>query len=68
MIIEQEKILPCAYYGEAMGCLDENNDLCSIFFGEKLRNVRQKKMQSTFDHRCYNCPILGKLLPTEIER
>lgn len=66
MIIDQEKILPCSYYSDAMGYLDENNTLFSIFFSEKFQKVRQKKMQSRFDHNCLNCPIKANLLPTDI--
>jgi molybdenum cofactor biosynthesis enzyme MoaA len=68
MIIDQEKILPCSYYCTAMGHLDENNSLYSIFFNEKYQKVRQKKMQSRFDHNCLNCPIKMNQLPTDIVR
>jgi MoaA/NifB/PqqE/SkfB family radical SAM enzyme len=68
MIIDQEKILPCSYYNEAMGMLDENNTLYSIFFGEKYQKVRKKMLLSQFDRSCHNCPIKLNLLPTEIVR
>jgi len=66
MIIDQEKILPCSWYNDSMGVLDENNTLYSIFFGEKFQKIRRKKMLSRFDHNCLNCPIKLNLLPTEV--
>ena len=68
MIIEQKKILPCSFYNDSMGNLDESNTLYSIFFNEKFRNVRKKKILSRFDHNCMNCPIKSNLLPTEIAK
>ncbi len=66
MIHEQDKIMPCSYYGGIMGNIDEDNTLYSIFFNEKYRKVRRKKMQSSFDFNCVACPIKSNLLPTDI--
>jgi MoaA/NifB/PqqE/SkfB family radical SAM enzyme len=66
MIVDQNKILPCSFYNEAMGFLDDENTLYSIFFNEKFKKVRQRKMHSRFDHNCLNCPIKSNLLPTEV--
>jgi len=66
MIYEQDKIMPCSYYGGIMGNIDENNTLYSIFFNEKYRKVRRKKMHSSFDFNCVSCPIKSNLLPTDI--
>ncbi len=68
MIVDQQKILPCSYYNDSMGNLDEDNTLYSIFFNEKFRKVRQRKLLSRVDHNCMNCPIMMNLLPTEIVR
>ncbi len=65
MIIDQQKILPCSYYYDSMGTLDENTSLHDIFFNDAFTHVRQKKMQSRFDYNCVNCPIKLNLLPTE---
>jgi MoaA/NifB/PqqE/SkfB family radical SAM enzyme len=66
MIIDQEKILPCSWYSGYMGTIDEENTLYSIFHNEKFSKLRQKKLHSTFDHNCLNCPIRQNLLPTEV--
>ena len=69
MIVDEQKILPCSYYNDSMGNLDEDNTLYSIFFNEKFRKVpRQRKLLSRVDHNCMNCPIMINLLPTEIVR
>jgi len=68
MIVDQEKILPCSYYSDPMGTLDEENTLYSIFFNDKFKKVRQRKMNSRFDHNCLNCPIKLNLLPEELAR
>jgi len=68
MIIDQEKILPCAYYSTPMGYLDEENTLYSIFLNDKYKKVRQRKMHARFDHNCLNCPIKMNLLPEEVAR
>ncbi|MEI6851861.1 MAG: radical SAM protein [Bacteroidota bacterium] len=67
MIIDQQKILPCSWYNDSMGSLDEEHTLYSIFRNEKFSKVRQKKLQSTYDHNCRNCPINLNLLPTKVE-
>jgi molybdenum cofactor biosynthesis enzyme MoaA len=67
MINGQVKILPCSYYGEIMGTLDEENTLYSIFFSEKFSRVRQKKLQAGYDVKCHGCPIKSNLLPTKVE-
>ncbi len=66
MIIDQEKILPCSYYNDSMGKLDDNNTLHSIFFNEKYQKVRRNKILNRFDLYCNNCPIISNLLPTDI--
>jgi MoaA/NifB/PqqE/SkfB family radical SAM enzyme len=66
MIVEQQKVFPCSYYGDLMGNLDNNEDMSGIFFNEKFQNVRRKKLFSRFDFNCVNCPIKLNLLPTEI--
>jgi MoaA/NifB/PqqE/SkfB family radical SAM enzyme len=68
MIVDQNKLLPCSYYSDAMGNLDENNTIHSIFFNEKFQKVRKKKLQSRFDHNCLNCPVKLNLLPTDIAK
>jgi MoaA/NifB/PqqE/SkfB family radical SAM enzyme len=68
MIIDQEKILPCAFYNDSMGNINENNTLYSIFYNKKYMNVRKKKMLSRYDHNCTNCPIMSNLLPTEVAK
>lgn len=66
MIVDQEKILPCPFYNEAMGFLDNENTLYSIFFNDKFKKLRQRKMYSRRDHNCMDCPINANLLPTSI--
>ena len=65
MIIDQQKILPCSYYNNSMGMLNENTSLYDIFFNNAFSHVRQKMIQSHFDYNCVNCPIKLNLLPTE---
>jgi MoaA/NifB/PqqE/SkfB family radical SAM enzyme len=64
MIAEGDKIMPCSYYTDAMGRLEEGQSLYSIFFNETYAGVRYKKMRSLFDHHCLHCPIRLNLLPT----
>jgi len=66
MVVDQEKILPCSYYSDPMGYLNDGNTLYSIFFNEKFQKVREKKILSRFDHNCLNCPIKSNLLPTKV--
>ena len=68
MIIDQEKILPCSYYSDPMGYLDEENTLYSIFLNDKFKKLRQRKMYARFDHNCINCPIKMNLLPENVVR
>jgi len=68
MIGENGKILPCSYYNDAMGWLDENNTLYNIFFNSNYQEVRRRKLLNRFDHNCVHCPIMNNLLPSkEIE-
>lgn len=66
MIVDQQKVLPCSYYSDPMGDLEKEETLYSIFFSEKFRKVRRKKLFDRFDHNCMNCPIRLNLLPTDI--
>lgn len=66
MIGEEGKILPCSYYNDAMGWLNEGETLHQIFFGDNFKNVRRRKLFGRFDHNCLNCPIMNNLLPTDI--
>ncbi len=66
MISEKGKILPCSYYNDAMGCLDDNNTLFDIFFNDNFRQLRRRKLFGRFDHNCINCPIMNNLLPTDV--
>lgn len=66
MIGEEGKILPCSYYNDAMGWLNQGETLHQIFFGENFKKVRRRKLFGRFDHNCLNCPIMHNLLPTEI--
>jgi len=66
MIVDQIKIRPCSYYNDSMGLLDDENTLFTIFFNDKFKKVRQRKLYDRFDHNCINCPIKSNLLPTEV--
>ncbi len=65
MIGEEGKVLPCAYYNDAMGWLNEDTTLSRIFFGDNFKLVRRRKLFGRFDHNCLNCPIMANLLPTD---
>ncbi len=67
-INDHDKIMPCSYYGDFMGDFNEDNTLYSVFFSEKYRKVRRKKIQSGFDFKCISCPIKLNYLPTEINK
>ena len=64
MIIDQHKVFPCAFYNEEVGRLEDGRSLSDIFYGEKFREVRRKKVLGRYDRNCANCPIAGNLLAT----
>jgi MoaA/NifB/PqqE/SkfB family radical SAM enzyme len=66
MIVEQQKIMPCSFYESAMGYMNDKDTLYSIYFNDKFKKVRRKKMMSQYDFNCVYCPIKMKLLPTEV--
>ena len=64
LVRDQNEVLPCAWYREALGRLDDGKSISEIFFGPKFDALRRNMLLPSGDPGCAGCPIKSGHLPT----